>query len=192
MFVEIRCAVRVYESRWRSWAACSLPELAVVFKAEIEAFTQKSKAERNFDFWLKKRKNNQDIWIRKTNAGLRNQQNFDKFDQFDCDQAPRSDTKRPPNWALQRWFDFPVRATFSAARSSLKIRSWNCAQSSWNRILAKIKMIFQLKYSREPISSWRPAATSWLSGKGRAFCSSVNSEYQALKIRWIVLKSLVC
>ena len=23
MFVEIRCAVRVYESRWRSWAACS-------------------------------------------------------------------------------------------------------------------------------------------------------------------------
>ena len=46
----------------------SMPELAVIFKVEIEAFTQKSKAEQNFDFWLKKLKNNQDIWVRKTNA----------------------------------------------------------------------------------------------------------------------------
>jgi len=46
----------------------SMPKLAVIFKVEIEAFTQKSKAEQNFDFWLKKLKNNQDIWVRKTNA----------------------------------------------------------------------------------------------------------------------------
>jgi hypothetical protein len=46
----------------------SMPELAVIFKAEIEAFPQKSKAEQNFGFWFKNLKNDQGIWVRKTNA----------------------------------------------------------------------------------------------------------------------------
>jgi hypothetical protein len=49
-------------------------------------------------------------------------------------------------------------------------------------------MLFPLKYSREPISSWRPAATSWLSGKGRAFCSSVTgSKIVTISLRFRTL-----